>query len=125
MRQDYRIVLEISENGNWQQLGEKSIRTRSLNSAKAQATLFCYPFEEMRYFWGKLDTGWFKEVHQNGDGLRLVARKFTDCLHKCAYLRVEWMDPQLNLYDTDITNQRIHESWTSYRFRQQLERLLS
>ena len=123
--QDYRLVLEIYENGVWKQLGEKSIRTRSLNSAKGVSTNFYYSFPETRYFAGKIDTGWTQEVRQNGDGLLYVSRKHHDCWHKVCVQRVEWLDPQLKLYDNRIVDQRIHESWVNYRWTRQLENLIS
>lgn len=124
MKQDYRIVLEICQLGQWRTLGEKQIRTKSLNSAKAQATNFCFRFPEMRYFWGKLDSGWFKSVYHNGDGLLFVSRKHHDCRGKAAVLRVEWQDPQLKLYADDIKDLRIHESWVKFRLVKELSNLL-
>lgn len=122
--QDYRLVLEICENGQWQQLAEKSIRTRSLNYAKGISTNFCFEFEETRYFWGKLDTGWSQKVQQNGDGLLYISRKHYDS-RKSLFQRVEWLDPQLKLNDDEIADQRIHESWVNYRWTRQLENLIS
>lgn len=121
--QDYRLVLEICEGGVWQQLGEKSIRTRSLNYAKGISTNFCFEFEETRYFWGKLDTGWTQVSVHNGDGLLFVSRKHYD-RYKSLLQRVEWLDPQLKLYDDEIADPRIHESWVKYRLHRQLENLL-
>lgn len=123
MLQDYRIVLETLKRAEWTQLGERHIRTRSLNSAKAQATNFTHRFEEMRYFAGKLDSGWSKSVNQNGDGLLFVSRRHTDLQGREAFVRVEWLNPQLKLYD-EIADQRIHESWVYSRLRKQLELLL-
>lgn len=123
MIQDYRIVLEVAEGGQWTTLGERQIRTRSLNSAKGQATNFSFKFEEMRYFWGKLDTGWSQTIQENGDGLLFVSRMYYDLRHT-AFLRVEWFDGQLKLFADDVFNTRIHESWTHYRLRRQLEELL-
>lgn len=121
--QDYRLVLEIYENGQWQQLGEKHIRSRSLNYAKGISTNFCFEFEETRYFWGKLDTGWTQKVQCNGDGLLFVSRKHYDS-RKMLFQRVEWLDPQLILYDDEIADQRVHELWINYRLRTQLEYIL-
>ena len=118
-------MLEISHRGQWITLGEKSIRTRSLNYAKGQAMNFCFQFEEMRYFWGKLDSGWSESVQENGGGLLFVSRQHYDCVDSVAFLRVEWLDPQPKLFDDDIGDLRIHESWTHYRLRRQLEKLLS
>lgn len=123
MIQDYRLVLEIFEHRQWKQLGEKSIRTRSLNYAKGISTNFCFEFEETRYFWGKLDTGWTQKVQCNGDGLLFVSRWHHD-LYKSLLQRVEWLDPQLKLYDDEIADQRIHESWINYRLNRQLDNLL-
>ena len=123
MIQNYRIVLEVAKQGQWKTLGEKHIRTRSLNYAKGRATNFCFEFEEMRYFWGKLDSGWSQTIQENGDGLLFVSRMHYDSQHT-AFLRVEWMDLQLKLYADDIFNTRIHESWTNYRLRRQTEALL-
>lgn len=124
MIQDYRLVLEIFEHGQSKQIGEKSIRTRSLNYAKGISTNFCFEFEETRYFWGKLDTGWSKGIRCNGNGLLYVSRKHHDS-RKMLFQRVEWLDPQVKLDDDEyIEDQRIHESWINYRLTRQLEGLL-
>ena len=94
MSQVYRIVVEILEVNQLKKLGEKYIRTNSLNAAKAQARKFSYQFPEMEYFWEKIDTGWSQDIYKDADGLLFVSRKYQDFFQKVVILRVEWQDPQ-------------------------------
>ena len=131
MIQDYRIVLEVAQidviSDAWTTLGEKHIRTKSLNSAKAQATNFCFRFpEEMGDFWGQEDSGWSKSPQENTpDMLFCVRYRRSYAQPKIAVLRVEWQNPQLNLFhDRRIFDQRIHESWIKSCWAKKLSDLL-
>ena len=123
MIQNYRIVIDIfNQHGYLRTLGEKHIRTRSLNSAKAQATNFSFTFDEMRPFWGTIERGWSKP-RDNG-GVLYVRYLYTN-YRRWVEIRCEWRDPQLRLgLDAEIADVRLNNAYILSCFAKTLEGLL-